>query len=88
MDISKAYDYIPHELLIAKLEAHSFKRISLKPVYSYLTSQAQRVKIGPSCSSSKHISIGVAQDSVFEPLLFNILLKQPAFLYGIRIGGV
>ena len=37
MDLSKAYDCISHELLIAKLECYSLDEISLKLILNYLT---------------------------------------------------
>ena len=76
MDLSKAYDCIPHDLLIAKLEAYGFKKNALKLVYSYLTNRTQRVKIGSTYSSPQHILIGVRQGSVLGPLLFNIFIND------------
>ena len=51
MDLSKAYDCIKHDPLIAKLEAYGFDRNSLKLMCSYLTDRSQRVKVGTSYSS-------------------------------------
>ena len=45
MDLSKAYDCLPHDLLIAKLEAYGLDVNSLRLMYSYLDSRLQRVKI-------------------------------------------
>ena len=36
MDLSKAFDTIKHELLIAKMHAYGFSRDSLKLIHSYL----------------------------------------------------
>ena len=72
MDLSIAYDCIPHDLLTAKLEAYGFKKNALKLVYSYLTNRTQKVKIGSTYSSEKHILNGVPQGSVLRPLLLNI----------------
>ena len=45
MDLSKAYDCIPHDLLIAKLEAHSLDKISLNTLFDRLSNRKQRTKI-------------------------------------------
>ncbi|XP_047137455.1 uncharacterized protein LOC124813957 [Hydra vulgaris] len=43
MDLSKAYDFIPHDLLIAKLEAYGFFKESLKVLISYISGRKQRI---------------------------------------------
>ena len=50
-DLSKAFDCINHELLVAKMEAYGFDHSSLSYVHSYLTDRKQRTKINNSFSS-------------------------------------
>ena len=50
-DLSKAFDCLPHELLIAKLDAYGFDKSSLKLIHSYLSNRKQRVKINDIYSS-------------------------------------
>ena len=50
-DLSKAFDCINRELLIAKLEAYRFDNVSLRYIYSYLTERKHRVKVNNSLSS-------------------------------------
>ena len=73
-DLSKAFDCLSHELLIAKLEAYGFDYFSLKLVYNYLNYRYQRVRINSKYSSWSEIICGVPQGSILGPLLFNIYL--------------
>ena len=61
MDLSKAYDVLSHELLIAKLEAYGFSLNSLKLLYSYLSNRKQRVRIESIFSEWIGIVLGVPQ---------------------------
>ena len=73
-DLSKAFDCIPHDLFIAKLEAYSLQKNALNFVYNYLSNTKQRVKINETFSCWKYIEYGVPQGSILGPLLFNIHL--------------
>ena len=72
MDLSKAFDCLNHELLIAKLEAYGFSISALKLVYDNLSNRKQRVKINGSFSSWQESIKGVPQGSGLGALLFDI----------------
>ena len=71
-DLSKAFDCLDHELLIAKLNAYGFSLTALKLVHNYLSNRKQRTKINSTYSSLLEIIFVVPQGSIPGPLLFNI----------------
>ena len=64
MDLSKAYDCLPHDLIIAKFEAYGLSKSSLSLLLDYLTSRKQRVKIGSSYRVWHKIKRGIPQGSI------------------------
>ena len=76
MDLSKAFDCMNHELLLAKLHAYGFSKDALQLICSYLKNRWKRVKINTSFSQWTELLLGVPQGSVLGPLLFNIYLND------------
>ena len=71
--VDKAFDYLSHELFLAKLHAYGFRIPALRLVYNYLKNRKQRTKINSAYSCWEEIKFGVPPGSILGPLL-NIFL--------------
>ena len=65
MYLSKAFDSLNHELLLAKLKAYVLDNNSVNFMKSYLTNRLQRCKINNSYSEWGKVLNGVPQGSRF-----------------------
>ena len=72
--MSKALDFIYHELLLAKLHAYGFSLESLIFIQGYLSNRIQRVKINSSSSDYNNVDSGVPQGWIAGPHIFNIFI--------------
>ena len=70
MDLSKAFDTINHEFLVAKLNANGFSKEKIRLIFSYLNNRKQKVTINKTFSSWRELLYGVPNWSVLEPMLF------------------
>ena len=58
VDLSKAFDCLQHDILLAKLNAYGFDYKSLKLISSFLSNRKYGTKINSSFSEWKHLLIG------------------------------
>ena len=75
MDLSKAFDTISHDLLLAKLKAYGFSHNVLAFMINYLKNRSHRANINSNFSTWEEVKAGVPQGSILGSLLFNIFIN-------------
>ena len=75
----KAYNCLPHNLLLVKLQTYSFSKESIRLFLSYLTNGSQRIKLDPTFRDWINILNGILQRSILVSLPFNIFINDLLF---------
>lgn len=76
IDISKAFDTIDHDKVLAACEKSGIRGNAKKLIESYLRNRRQKVRVKNSVSSESNINCGTPQGSTLGPLLFLVIINS------------
>src|SRR5277367_4204795 len=76
VDISKAFDTVPHTVLVSRLANIGVNPLLVRWIADYLGNRSQSVFVNNCSSGPTSMKRGIPQGSILGPTLFNIFLSE------------
>ena len=76
LDLAKAFDTVPHKQLLGVLEPSGVRGVVLQVFESYIYGRQQQVRMFDTLSVPCTVKIGIPQDTVLGPSLFNLYIRS------------